>query len=168
MTELRVGQGFDVHALVPGRALIIGGVRIEHSSGLLGHSDADVLLHAITDAVLGAAGLPDIGQLFPDNDAQHAGADSLELLAAAMARVHDGGWRVLNVDATVIAQQPKIAPHLAAMRARIAPVLGVDDGAVGIKGKTSEKLAFTGRGEGIAAMAVALLTREAATTASAG
>lgn len=154
---IRVGQGFDVHALVPGRRLVIGGVEIAHSHGLLGHSDADVLLHAITDALLGAAGLGDIGQLFPHDDARHKDADSLELLRTAMDRVRAAGWRVINVDAVVIAQRPSIAPHVPAMRARIAPVLGLADDAVGIKGKSTEHLGLTGRGEGIAAQAVALI-----------
>jgi len=153
----RVGQGFDVHALVPGRPLIIGGVQIEHMHGLLGHSDADVLLHAITDAVLGAAGLGDIGRMFPDTDPAHQGADSRKLLAAAAARVHAAGWRVVNVDCTVIAQRPKIAPHVARMQAVIAEALGIAAADVNIKGKTTEWLGFTGRGEGIAAQAVALL-----------
>lgn len=155
--NLRVGQGFDVHALVPGRRLVIGGVEIPHSHGLLGHSDADVLLHAITDAVLGAAGLGDIGRLFPDSDPAFRDADSYRLLAQALARVQAAGWRVVNVDCTVIAQQPKIAPHVAAMRARIAQALAIDPAAVNVKGKTTEHLGFTGRGEGIAAEAVALL-----------
>jgi len=156
-TAMRIGQGFDVHALVPGRRLLIGGVEIAHASGLLGHSDADVLLHAITDAVLGAAGLGDIGRMFPDSDAAHKDADSLQLLARAAARARAAGWRLLNVDCTVIAQRPQIAPHVPAMQQRIAAALGVDPGAVGIKGKTSEALGFTGRGEGIAALAVVLL-----------
>ncbi len=157
---IRVGVGFDVHALVPGRGLRIGGVEIPSPQGLLGHSDADALLHAITDAVLGAAGLGDIGQLFPDSDPEHRGADSLELLRAAMAQVRAAGWRVGNVDAVVIAQRPKVAPYIAQMRARIAPVLGVDESAIGIKGKTTEHLGFAGRGEGIAVQAVALLERD--------
>jgi 2-C-methyl-D-erythritol 2,4-cyclodiphosphate synthase len=156
---MRVGLGYDVHALVPGRRLRLGGVDIESTHGLLGHSDADVLLHAITDAILGAAGLGDIGRLFPDTDAQYKGADSLELLRVAAEKVRAAGWTVANVDAVVIAQRPKIAPHAGAMRARIAPVLGVEEAAIGIKGKTSEHLGFTGRGEGIAAQAVALLVR---------
>ena len=155
--RFRVGQGFDVHALVTGRRLVLGGVEIPHSHGLAGHSDADVLLHAITDALLGAAGLGDIGRLFPDTDARYAGADSLELLKTAAARVHSAGWRIGNIDSTVIAQQPKIAPHVDAMRTRIAGALGIEVDAVGIKGKTTERLGFTGRGEGIAALAVALL-----------
>jgi 2-C-methyl-D-erythritol 2,4-cyclodiphosphate synthase len=157
---IRVGLGYDVHALVPGRRLMIGGVQIASTHGLLGHSDADVLLHAITDALLGAAGLGDIGRLFPDSDPQHRGADSLELLRAVALKIRDAGWKVANIDAVVIAQRPKIAPHIAAMQARIAPVLGVAQDAVGIKGKSSEHLGFAGRGEGIAAQAVALLERD--------
>jgi 2-C-methyl-D-erythritol 2,4-cyclodiphosphate synthase len=156
-TRLRVGQGFDVHALVPGRRLLVGGVEIPHDKGLLGHSDADVLLHAITDAVLGAAGLGDIGRLFPDSDAAYKDVDSLQLLQQAVAKVQAAGWRVVNLDCTVIAQRPKIAPHVAAMQAAIAGALGIAPGAVNIKGKTTEWLGFTGRGEGIAAQAVALL-----------
>ena len=156
-SKIRVGQGFDVHALVPGRKLLIGGVEIPHPSGLLGHSDADVLLHAITDALLGAAGLGDIGRLFPDTDAQFKDGDSLKLLQQAVARVQAAGWRVVNVDCTVIAQRPKIAPHVPAMQAAIARVLGITPSEVNIKGKTTEWLGFTGRGEGIAAQAVALL-----------
>jgi 2-C-methyl-D-erythritol 2,4-cyclodiphosphate synthase len=155
--RLRVGQGFDVHALVPGRRLLLGGVEIPHDAGLLGHSDADVLLHAITDAVLGAAGLGDIGRLFPDTDAVHKDADSLKLLRQAVAKVQAAGWRVVNVDCTVIAQRPKIAPHVPAMQAAIAGALGLAPSEINIKGKTTEWLGFTGRGEGIAAQAVALL-----------
>lgn len=159
MPVFRVAQGFDVHALVAGRRCIIGGVDIPHDKGLLGHSDADVLLHAITDAILGAAGLGDIGRLFPDTDPQWAGADSRALLRGAMSRVSDAGWRVANVDATVICQAPKVSPHAAAMCANIAADLGIATDAVNVKGKTTEKLGFTGRGEGIAAQAVALLVR---------
>jgi 2-C-methyl-D-erythritol 2,4-cyclodiphosphate synthase len=155
--RLRIGQGYDVHALVPGRRLVLGGVEIAHTHGLLGHSDADVLLHAITDAVLGAAGLGDIGRLYPDSDARFKDADSRVLLRDAVARVAAAGWRVENVDCTVVAERPKIAPHVEAMRARIAECLGVETGAVNVKGKTTERLGFTGRGEGIAAFAVALL-----------
>jgi 2-C-methyl-D-erythritol 2,4-cyclodiphosphate synthase len=158
--EFRIGQGYDVHALVPGRRCIIGGVDIPHDRGLLGHSDADVLLHAITDALLGAAGLGDIGRMFPDSDPQWAGADSRVLLRGAVAKVGAAGWRVANVDATVICQMPKISPHVAAMCANIAADLGVAATAINIKGKTTEKLGFTGRGEGIAAEAVALLVRD--------
>jgi 2-C-methyl-D-erythritol 2,4-cyclodiphosphate synthase len=160
--RLRVGQGFDVHAIVPGRRMVIGGVEIPtldrgQSVGLLGHSDADVLLHAITDALLGAAGLGDIGTLYPDSDPQHAGADSQVLLADAAARVRAAGWQVVNVDCTVICERPRIAPHAAAMAARIAQALGVAASVVNVKGKTTETLGFTGRGEGIAAQAVVLL-----------
>ncbi|WP_033534195.1 2-C-methyl-D-erythritol 2,4-cyclodiphosphate synthase [Bordetella trematum] len=155
----RVGQGFDVHALVPGRPLIIGGVRIEHSHGLLGHSDADVLLHAVTDAILGAAGLGDIGRHFPDTDPQFKGADSRVLLREAMARVSQTGWQVINIDATVHAQAPKIGPHAAAMVANIAADLGLEAGAVNIKAKTNEGLGYLGRKEGIAATVVALIAR---------
>ena len=155
--RFRVGTGFDVHALVPGRRLLLGGVAIDHSRGLLAHSDGDVLLHAIADAVLGAAGFGDIGRMFPDNDDQWRGADSRALLRQVVARVRDAGWTVENVDCTVIAQAPKIAPHVDAMRAAIASDLSIDPGAVNIKGKTTERLGFTGRGEGIAAQAVVLL-----------
>ncbi len=155
--NIRVGQGFDVHALVPGRRLVVGGVEIPFPGGLLGHSDADVLLHAITDALLGAAGLGDIGRHFPDGDPRWAGADSRALLRAAVAMVRAAGWRVGNVDATVVARAPKIAPHAARMAANIAADLGIAASCVNIKGKTTESLGFTGRGEGIAAQAVALL-----------
>jgi len=155
--KIRVGQGFDVHALVPGRRLVVGGVEIPHERGLLGHSDADVLLHAITDAILGAAGLGDIGRLFPDTDARLKDADSRVLLRQAVQRAGQAGWKVGNVDATVIAERPKIGPHVQAMRACIAAECGIDAGAVNVKGKTSEKLGYAGRGEGIAAQAVVLL-----------
>lgn len=158
--RLRVGCGFDVHALVPGRRLVLGGIEILHARGLLGHSDADVLLHAITDALLGAAGLGDIGRLFPDSDGRYRDADSRGLLRQAVARVRDAGWRIDNVDCTVIAQTPKIAPYIEAMRAAIAADLGVATDAVNVKGKTTERLGFVGRGEGIAAQAVALLARD--------
>jgi 2-C-methyl-D-erythritol 2,4-cyclodiphosphate synthase len=158
--KIRVGSGFDVHALVPGRRLVLGGVEIEHERGLLAHSDGDVLLHAITDAVLGAAGLGDIGRLFPDDDERWRGADSRALLRQVIERVRKAGWRVENVDCTVIAQAPKIAPHVEAMRKAIAQDLEIDGGAVSIKGKTTERLGFTGRGEGIAAQAVVLLAQD--------
>jgi len=158
-TNFRIGQGFDVHPLVPGRRLVIGGVDIPFAQGLHGHSDADVLLHAITDAILGAAGLGDIGRHFPDSDARWQGADSRMLLREAMAGVRQSGWRVGNVDATVVAQAPRIAPHVDAMRALIAADLGIAAACVNIKGKTTERLGFTGRGEGIAAQAVALLVK---------
>jgi 2-C-methyl-D-erythritol 2,4-cyclodiphosphate synthase len=156
----RVGQGFDVHALVPDRPLVIGGVTIPHTHGLLGHSDADVLLHALTDAVLGAAALGDIGRHFPDTDPAYRGADSRVLLRAAVAKVQAAGWAVVNVDATVHAQAPKIGPHAAAMVRNIAADLGIDEGAVNIKAKTNEGLGYLGRKEGIAATVVALLARD--------
>lgn len=155
--NMRIGQGFDVHPLVPGRKLLIGGVDIPFDRGLHGHSDADVLLHAIIDALLGAAGLGDIGRHFPDSDQRWAGADSRVLLRAAMEAITKAGWRVGNVDATVVAQAPRIAAYVGAMRANIAADLGIDAACVNIKGKTTERLGFTGRGEGIAAQAVALL-----------
>ena len=155
----RIGQGYDVHALAPGRKLILGGVEIAYPRGLLGHSDADALLHAITDAILGAAGLGDIGGMFPDTGSQWEGADSRSLLRGAMQAVRAAGWQVGNIDATVIAQAPRIAPHVAAMRANIAADLGIAVTAVNVKGKTNERLGFEGRGEGIAAEAVALLVR---------
>jgi len=157
--NIRIGQGFDVHPLVPGRKLLIGGVEIPFDRGLHGHSDADVLLHAITDAILGAAGLGDIGRHFPDTDARWRDADSRMLLREALAAVHAAGWRVGNVDATVVAQAPRIAPYVDSMRARIAADLQIDTGCVNVKGKTTERLGFTGRAEGIAAQAVALLVR---------
>ena len=155
----RVGQGYDVHALTPGRKLVLGGVEIPHHQGLLGHSDADALLHAITDAILGAAGLGDIGGMFPDSASQWEGADSRMLLRGAMNAVRAAGWQVGNVDATIIAQAPRIAPHAATMRANIAADLGIEADAVNIKGKTNERLGFEGRAEGIAAHAVVLLVR---------
>ncbi len=155
----RVGQGYDVHALVPGRPLIIGGVTIPYSKGLLGHSDADVLLHAITDALLGAAGLGDIGRMFPDSDKQWEGADSRRLLRGAMDAVRKAGWVVGNVDATIIAQAPKVGPYVKTMVEHIASDLGVAADCVNIKGKTTERLGFEGRGEGIAVEAVALLVK---------
>jgi 2-C-methyl-D-erythritol 2,4-cyclodiphosphate synthase len=155
----RIGQGFDVHRLVEGRKCIIGGVDIPHEKGLLGHSDADVLLHAITDALLGAAGLGDIGRLFPDTDAAYAGADSRVLLREAVRQIRRTGWLIGNIDATVICEQPKITPHAAQMAANIAADCDIPPHAVNVKGKTSEKLGYTGRGEGIAAQAVAMLMR---------
>ncbi|WP_342129374.1 2-C-methyl-D-erythritol 2,4-cyclodiphosphate synthase [Hydrogenophaga sp. OTU3427] len=155
--KLRVGEGWDVHALVPGRRLVLGGVEIPHSAGLLGHSDADALLHAITDALLGAAGLGDIGSHFPDTDPRFKGADSAVLLAEALRAVQAAGWQVVNVDSTVIAQAPRLAPHRAAMRERVAQVLGLAPDCVNIKAKTAEKLGPVGQGLAIEARAVVLL-----------
>ncbi|GIZ51167.1 2-C-methyl-D-erythritol 2,4-cyclodiphosphate synthase [Noviherbaspirillum aridicola] len=153
----RVGQGYDCHALVPGRKLVVGGVTIPHANGLLGHSDADVLLHAITDALLGAAGLGDIGRHFPDTDARFAGADSRVLLREAGSRVAEAGYAIGNIDSTIIAQAPRMAPHIARMAENIAADLGIAPGQVNVKAKTNEKLGFVGREEGIAAEAIALL-----------
>ena len=157
--DLRIGEGWDVHALVPGRPLLIGGVRIAHTHGLLGHSDADVLLHAITDALLGAAGLGDIGRHFPDTDARFRGADSAALLAEAARRVRAAGWRIGNLDSTVVAQAPRLAPHIDAMVARIAQVLELDPGQVNVKAKTAERLGPTGQSASIEARAIVLLRR---------
>lgn len=155
--NFRIGQGYDVHQLVENRPLILGGVTIPFNKGLLGHSDADALLHAITDALLGAAALGDIGKLFPDTAAEHKDADSRDLLRRAYAAVRQAGWRVVNVDSTVIAQQPKLRPHIDAMRANIAADLDIDIGAVNIKGKTNEQLGYLGRCEAIEAQAAVLL-----------
>ena len=155
--NIRVGEGWDVHALVPGRKLILGGVEIPHTSGLLGHSDADVLLHAITDAVLGAAGLGDIGRHFPDTDAQFKGADSSVLLQEALRRVRAQGWALVNVDSTIVAQAPKLAPYMVAINAGVAQALGVALDQVNVKAKTAEKLGPVGMGQSIEARAVALL-----------
>lgn len=154
---MRIGHGFDVHAFAEGRDLIIGGVKIDHSLGLQGHSDADVLIHAICDALLGAAALGDIGQHFPDSDPRYKGIDSRKLLHQVVALVRENGWAVGNVDATLIAQAPRMAPHIPAMRANLAADLGVFETEVNIKATTTERLGFTGRGEGIAAAAVCLL-----------
>jgi 2-C-methyl-D-erythritol 2,4-cyclodiphosphate synthase len=159
MPPFRIGQGYDCHALVSGRKLVIGGVTIPHATGLLGHSDADVLLHALTDALLGAAGLGDIGRHFPDTAAEFAGADSRVLLREAIGRVRAAGYLVGNVDATIIAQAPKMAPHIPTMVANVAADLGVAVGQVNIKAKTNERLGYLGREEGIAAEAIALLYR---------
>ena len=156
---IRVGQGCDIHALVPGRKLIIGGVEIAHELGLLGHSDADVLLHAIIDALLGAAGLGDIGRLFPDTDERYRDADSRVLLRAVRNRLSQEGWRIINVDSTINAQRPKMAPHIPAMVAAIAEDLGISPHAVNVKAKTAEKLGFVGREEGISTDAVVLIER---------
>jgi 2-C-methyl-D-erythritol 2,4-cyclodiphosphate synthase len=154
---MRIGTGFDVHALVSGRALILGGVTIPHSRGLAGHSDADVLLHAIADALLGALALGDLGVHFPDSDARWKGADSRALLRHVASLVAGLGWDIGNVDATVIAQAPRLAPFVAAMRANVAADLGCDPARVSVKATTTERLGFTGREEGIAAQAVVLL-----------
>jgi 2-C-methyl-D-erythritol 2,4-cyclodiphosphate synthase len=154
---MRVGHGYDVHQLVAGRALVIGGVTIPHDKGLLGHSDADVLLHAICDACLGAAGLGDIGRHFPDSDAQYKNIDSRILLRRVAASLRENGYRVSNIDSTVVAQAPKLAPHLDGMKGNIAADLGIAPDRVNIKATTTEKLGFAGREEGIAAHAVVLL-----------
>lgn len=155
--NIRIGQGYDVHQLVEGRPLILGGVTLPFAKGLLGHSDADALLHAITDAILGAAALGDIGKLFPDTAAENKDADSRVLLREAYRAVQEAGWKVVNVDSTIIAQQPKLRPYIDAMRANIAEDLGLDIGCVNVKGKTNEKLGYLGRMEGIEAQAAVLL-----------
>ena len=160
-SHFRVGQGFDVHAFAEGRPLIIGGVQIDYPLGLLGHSDADVLAHAITDALLGASGGGDIGHHFPDTDAEWKDADSIELLRRVVHDLSGGGWGIVNVDATIIAQSPKMAPHLPGMIARLAHAMGIEPGRINLKATTTERLGFTGRSEGIAAQAVALLARRA-------
>ena len=157
MSKLRVGQGYDVHRLAADRKLILGGIAIPWELGLLGHSDADVLVHAVMDALLGAAAMGDIGGMFPDSDPRYEGADSLELLRAVCARLRENGWEIVNVDSTVVAQRPRLAPHIPKMRRRIAEAMDVEPEQVGVKATTEEHLGFTGRGEGISAMAVALL-----------
>jgi 2-C-methyl-D-erythritol 2,4-cyclodiphosphate synthase len=154
---MRIGQGFDVHRLVAGRKLVVGGVEIAHDKGLLGHSDADVLLHAICDALLGAAALGDIGKHFPDSDPKFRGIDSRELLRHVALLLRDRGLRVVNVDATIIAQAPRMAPHIPAMAAHIAADLAVPVNCVNVKATTTEELGFAGRGEGIAAQAICLI-----------
>ena len=154
---MRIGHGYDVHKLVEGRDLILGGVKIEHSLGLLGHSDADVLLHAVSDALLGAAGLGDIGKHFPDTDPQYKGADSLKLLQIVAQRVQEAGYRVSNIDVTMIAQRPKLRPHIEQMERNIATAVGVDVTRVNVKATTEEKLGFTGQELGMACHAVCLL-----------
>lgn len=158
--DLRIGEGWDTHALVPGRRLVLGGVEIPFGRGLLGHSDADALLHAITDALFGAAGLGDIGRHFPDTDDQFRGADSVALLQEAAARVRAQGWSIGNVDSTVIAQAPRLAPHIEAMRARIAQALQIAPGQVNVKAKTAERLGPVGMGQSIEARAVVLLVKQ--------
>ena len=159
--DIRIGEGWDSHILVAGRPLILGGVHVPHPQGLQGHSDADALCHAITDALFGAVALGDIGKHFPDTDERFAGADSIALLAEAARRVREAGWALGNVDATIVAQAPKMAPHIAAMRERLAAALGVAVGQVSVKAKTAEKLGPVGRGESIEARAVCLLVRAA-------
>lgn len=154
---MRIGQGYDVHRLVKGRGLFLCGVKIPHDMGLLGHSDADVALHALCDALLGAAALGDIGQLFPDNDPAYAGADSIALLKQVAARVQEAGYAIGNVDATIVAQAPKCAPHIGRMRENLAQAMGIALGQVGLKATTTEHMGFEGRGEGISAQAAAIL-----------
>jgi 2-C-methyl-D-erythritol 2,4-cyclodiphosphate synthase len=160
-SSLRIGEGWDTHQLVAGRPLILGGVTIPHTHGLLGHSDADALAHAITDALLGAAALGDIGKLFPDTAAEFKDADSMVLLAEAYRRVRAAGWALVNLDTTIIAQAPKMAPHIAAMRTRLAEVLGVDVSQVNVKAKTAEKMGPVGEGRAIETRAVCLLAAAA-------
>jgi 2-C-methyl-D-erythritol 2,4-cyclodiphosphate synthase len=159
MAGLRIGEGWDTHVLVSGRPLVLGGVTIPHSHGLLGHSDADALAHAITDALLGAAALGDIGRHFPDTDAAFAGADSLVLLAEAARRVRALGWDIANVDSTIVAQAPKLAPHIPAMCERLAHALGIEVGCINVKAKTAEKMGPVGEGRAIETRAVCLLQR---------
>jgi 2-C-methyl-D-erythritol 2,4-cyclodiphosphate synthase len=159
VSEYRVGTGFDAHALEEGVPLVLGGVAIDHPRGLAGHSDGDVLAHALTDAVLGAAGLEDIGALFPTGDPALTGADSLELLAEAWGRVRAGGWRLANADVVLVGEEPRLAPHRGEMRRRLAAALGVDPDLVAVRATTTDGLGFAGRGEGLAAQAVALLVR---------
>lgn len=159
MTGLRIGHGYDVHRLTEGRALILGGVTVPFDRGLLGHSDADVLTHAVMDALLGAAALGDIGKLFPDSDEAYAGADSILLLRRVTALLREHGWQVGNVDATVTAQAPRLAPHIPQMRENLAAAMGTDDSCVSVKATTEEGLGFTGRGEGIAAHVVTLIEK---------
>ncbi len=154
---MRIGHGYDVHKLVEGRDLILGGVKIDHHLGLLGHSDADVLLHAVSDALLGAAGLGDIGKHFPDTDPQYKGADSWELLRVVGQKVTDAGYRVSNIDVTMIAQRPKLRPHIETMEHNIAAAVGIDVGRVNVKATTEEHLGFTGQEQGMACHAVCLL-----------
>ena len=156
---LRVGLGMDAHRFAPGRALVLGGVRLRDKDGLEGHSDADVLTHAIMDALLGAAGMEDIGSLFPDDEPAFAGADSLKLLATVVGLLREQGWRPVNIDAVVICEEPRVAPHRQSMRERLAAAVGVEVDQVGLRGTTTERMGFTGKREGIAAQAVALIER---------
>ncbi|MEO6663498.1 MAG: 2-C-methyl-D-erythritol 2,4-cyclodiphosphate synthase [Rubrivivax sp.] len=161
VAAMRIGEGWDTHALMTGRPLVLGGITVPHTHGLQGHSDADALLHAITDALLGAACLGDIGHHFPDTDPAYAGADSVRLLQEAAARVNEAGWAIVNIDSTIVAQAPKLAPHIPAMRARIAAALGLPPDAVNVKAKTAERMGPVGEGRAIEARAVCLLTRRA-------
>ncbi|MEB3173848.1 MAG: 2-C-methyl-D-erythritol 2,4-cyclodiphosphate synthase [Cyanobacteriota bacterium] len=160
MTALRIGNGYDIHRLVPGRDLILGGVKIPHELGLLGHSDADVLTHALMDALLGALSLGDIGHYFPPSDPQWAGADSLELLKQVNELVRERGWRIANLDSVIVAERPKLKPHLSAMKEKLAAVLGIAPEQIGVKATTNEQLGPEGREEGISAYATALLVQE--------
>ena len=162
MSDIRIGHGYDVHRLAPGRRLVLGGVEIPWEKGLLGHSDADVLVHAVMDALLGAAAMGDIGRHFPDTDDAYAGADSMLLLARVLEKLHGAGYRVSNLDCTVIAQAPKLLPYLPAMCERLAAGCGIALDRVNVKATTEEHLGFTGRGEGIAAHAVALIVQDRA------
>lgn len=157
MAAIRIGNGYDIHRLVPDRPLILGGIKIDHTLGLLGHSDADVLTHAIMDAMLGALSLGDIGHYFPPTDPQWAGADSLKLLEQVDRLIHDKGWQISNIDSVIVAERPKLKPHITAMRDRLATVLNLQPDQVGVKATTNERLDATGREEGIAAYAVVLL-----------
>lgn len=159
--EIRCGIGFDVHALVPDRKLILGGVEIDHPTGLAGHSDADVLVHAIVDALLGAAGLGDIGQHFPDTDEKYKNIDSLRLLTATCEKLHTAGWQISNIDTTIIAQHPRLSGYVEKMKDRLSKTMRLSSECVNIKAKTTEKLGFVGRDEGMAAMAVASIKRQA-------
>jgi 2-C-methyl-D-erythritol 2,4-cyclodiphosphate synthase len=162
MMNIRIGEGWDTHQLVTGRPLILGGITIPHTHGLLGHSDADALAHAVTDALLGAAALGDIGTLFPDTAAEFKGADSMVLLAEAYRQVKARGWQIVNIDATIVAQAPKMAPHIPAMRARLAEVLGIEAGQINVKAKTAEKMGPVGEGRAMEARAVCLLSSPSA------
>lgn len=160
MASMRIGHGYDVHRLIEGRKLILGGVTVPYEKGLLGHSDADVLTHAIMDALLGAAAMGDIGKLFPDTDPAYAGADSMKLLEQVLLRLREQNYEIGNVDATILAQKPKLAPYLLSMRQNIARVCGVETEQISVKATTEEKLGFTGSGEGMAAHAVCLLVKQ--------
>lgn len=157
---LRVGQGYDVHRLCEGRDLILGGVKLEYEKGLLGHSDADVLTHAVMDALLGAAAMGDIGAMFPDTDEKYRGADSLALASAVAERLSADGYTIVNIDSTVVAQRPKLAPHIEIMRENLAKALNIDTSQVSVKATTEEKLGFTGSGEGISAQAIAMIEKQ--------